>query len=126
MEDFPYQRRPQRSNDFFKPYGPNAVGDNINFVGSGSSFMPYPEVVTPWEKMGVLTPNNGDSGVLNLFRRPIAPLQDLWEYSVQDKNGFIVRLDTTKYLDTGDKVDVLGKTGEWGVKSYLNDKFIYV
>lgn len=151
-DSFPYNLKPY-PNDYFRPYGPNAPlvstiqssGSNpqdyfgtgrMPAVGSSNAFAPFPEVNTAWEKAGVLT--SLDSGreavksganILNLYRRPIAPAQDLWEYSVQDKNNFIMKLEDVKYLDNGDIVNhVDGKEGmgPWKVKMYINNKWIWV
>lgn len=135
--DFPPQTRPLYSADFFRPYGPNVPVANVPFFGSVNSYAPFPEVITPWEKSGILTSIStpeldlaGRGGtspqILNLYRRPIAPLQDLWEYQVQDKNGFVIKLHA-KYLQNGDIVPhVTGKEGSWRVHDYVQNKYIWV
>lgn len=129
--DFPPQTRPLYSGDFFRPYGPNVPVANVPFFGSVNSYAPFPEVNTPWEKSGILTSistgRGGDSPqILNLYRRAIAPLQDLWEYQVQDKNGFVIKLHA-KYLQDGDIVPhVAGKEGSWKVHDYVQNKYIWV
>lgn len=150
---FYYQNKPLLSHDFFKPYGPNIGSSQINsnvklsdtqfynipkkfsgqypgrYFGSANSFAPFPEVNTPWEKIGILTTTNPkDNSILNVYRRPIAPLQDLFEYSVQDLNGFIIRLNET-YLEDGDIVQyVQGKEskGKWIFTDYVKNKYIWM
>ena len=61
------------------------------------------------------TKDPAKGGLLNLYRRNIAPLQDLFKYTVQDKDGFIIPLKET-YLEDGDTVpEVIGKEvdGPW-------------
>lgn len=123
--DFPPQTHPLASGDFFRPYGPNVPIANVPFFGSVNSYAPFPEVNTPWEKAGILTSSEGNH-ILNLYRRPIAPLQDLWEYQVQDKNGFMIKLPE-KYLRNGDIIPhVTGKEGSWKVHDYVQNKYIWV
>lgn len=96
----------------------------VPFISSVSGFAPFPEVQTPWEKIGILTQN---SEILNLYRRPIAPLQDLFEYTAQDKNGFIIRLRQTKRIENGDSISSIdGKPGVWTAHIYINDKYVWV
>lgn len=128
--DFPLQTRPLASGDFFRPYGPNVPVANVPFFGSVNAYAPFPEVNTPWEKSGILTsiegPQAGRDQIMNLYRRPIAPLQDLWEYQVQDKNGFVIKLHA-KYLQNGDIIPhVTGKEGSWKVHDYVQNKYIWV
>lgn len=78
--------------------------------------------------MGIITTvNESDDSIMNLYRRPIAPLQDLWEYSAQDKNGFVIKLKNTNYLENGDIIPyVEGKQnkGSWKVTDYIKDKYV--
>lgn len=153
---FYYQSKPLKPYDYFKPYGPNQPGmqndivyadtpfyaradtaysppytgtGSVPFIGSVSSYAPFAEVQTPWEKAGMLqTTDEQDNTILNLYRRPIAPLQDLFEYTVQDKNGFIIPLKTT-FLEDGDIVrSVQGKEskGSWRANIYVNNKYVWV
>lgn len=152
---FYYQKKPLSPYDFFKPYGPNQSSlqsevvyadtpyynnpldialqytgtSSIPFIGSASSFAPFPEVQTPWEKTGMIQTVNPDNDtIMNLYRRPIAPLQDLWEYTVQDKDGFVVPLKA-RYLENGDIIkSVPGREnlGSWKVNIYNNNKWIWV
>jgi hypothetical protein len=123
--------RPNTSFDYMKPYGPNPnIESNIPFFGSVSSFAPFPEVLSDWEKVGLLSPvETGKDGIMNLYRSPVAPLQDLWKYSVQDKSGFIIPLDPITYLQNGDIVpSIVGKAnvGPWKVSMFVNNKYIWM
>jgi hypothetical protein len=115
------------SADFYRPYGPNVPINTTPFFGNVDAYAPFPEVLTPWEKAGILTSRNGDI-LLNLFRRPIAPSQDLWEYQVEDKDGFIIKLEN-KYIEDGTIVrDVLGKAdmGPWVAHIFVQNKYVWV
>ena len=114
--------------------GPNRGG--VGFVGSiataatpDASF-PFQPVDTQWELAGLLTPVNKEyDAILNLYRRPIAPLQDLWEYSAQDKNGFVIPLKEIRYLDDGDHIPhILGKEriGPWKVHLTVKNQWIWM
>lgn len=137
--------RPLRSDDYFRPYGPNNFQDisvadtpfyrrgyapKSGFVGSSDAYYPFPEVNTPWEKIGILTTvNPQEDSILNLFRRPIAPLQDLFEYTTQDKNGFVIPLEHKSLIEDGDIIDrVRGyeNKGPWKANVFVNNKFIWV
>jgi len=151
---FYYQQKPLAPYDYFKPYGPNSpemqseivVSDTpfykrgppgsptttsgtVPFISSVNSFAPFPEVQTAWEKTGMIqTEDPKDTTIMNLYRKPIAPLQDLFEYSVQDKNGFIIPLKGVNYLEDGDTVaSVPGKEalGPWKVNVYVNNKWVW-
>jgi len=146
---------PLQPYDFFKPYGPNNSSmqntivpsdtpfyyypneytptlNTVPFISSVDSFAPFPEVNTPWEKTGILTNISVDDfrgrrkEILNLYRRPIAPLQDLFEYTVQDKDGFIIKLENVKFLEDGDIIPfITGKNGKWKVHSYIDNKWVW-
>lgn len=153
---FYYQQKPLAPYDYFKPYGPNqpgmqdeivvsdtpfykrgpfgfggptATSGTVPFISSVNSFAPFPEVQTAWEKTGMMqTEDPKDTTIMNLYRRPIAPLQDLFEYSAQDKNGFIIPLKGVNYLEDGDTVaTVPGKEilGPWKVNVYVNNKWVW-
>lgn len=151
---FYYQQKPLAPYDYFKPYGPNSpemqseivVSDTpfykrsppgsptttsgtVPFISSVNSFAPFPEVQTAWEKTGMIqTKDPKDTSIMNLYRKPIAPLQDLFEYSVQDKNGFIIPLKGVNYLEDGDTVaSIPGKEalGPWKVNVYVNNKWVW-
>lgn len=98
------------------------------FISSVDAFSPFPEVQTPWEKSGIIqTENPDDNTIMNLYRRPIAPLQDLFEYAVQDKDGFIVPLKVN-YLENGDTVQTVPgreSLGPWKVNIYINNKWVW-
>jgi hypothetical protein len=128
MGDFPPMNRPF-SNDFFKPYGPNIPPQFPSFVGNVSAFAPLPEVITPWEKVGLLisAEKTDHPQLLNLYRRPIAPSQELWEYNVQDLNGFVIRLDQRRFIEDGDVIShIPGKPGEWKVNMPADNKYVWV
>ena len=114
------------------PYGDIRVGGidaATPFISSSNAYAPFQEVQSKWEKIGILTPSNGSSGILNLYRRPIAPLQNLFEYSVQDKDGFILPLKNVNYLEDGDIVSNVpgyGSVGTWKANIYVNNKWIWV
>lgn len=122
----PQQHTPLLSDGFFIPYNPSPSA----FVGSVDAFLPFPEVNTPWEKAGILTSQRSDSGtkeLLNLYQRPIAPMQELWEYQVQDKDGFVIKLDTKRYLEDGDIIHhIIGKPGSWKANIFVQNKYIWV
>lgn len=152
---YPFYRSqiPLQPYDFFKPYGPNNQSmqntiipsdtpfyyyprgytpslNKVPFISSVNSFSPFPEVNTPWEKTGILTNiqnnNSTENELLNLYRKPIAPLQDLFEYTVQDKNGFIIRLEHTDFLEDGDIIPhITGKNGKWKVHKYIDNKWVW-
>jgi hypothetical protein len=124
----PYQGNPI-SSDFLRPYGPNVPVTDVPFFGNVNAYAPFPEIVNPWEKAGLLTSESKKDQILNLYRRPIAPLQDLWEYQVQDKNGFVIKLEGTRYLENGDIVHhVIGKDGlgPWKVHVFVQNKYIWM
>lgn len=148
--DAPFYRalRPLESDDFFKPYdlgqpSPNIVvsdtpfyrrrissSPNLPFVSSVNAFAPRKEVDTKWEKMGIIqTVDPKDNTIMNIYRRPIAPLQDLYEYAVQDKDGFIVPLVGIAYLENGDTIkSVAGREslGPWKVNIYVSNKYVWM
>lgn len=135
-QTFPDQMRPIGSANFFKPYGPNDTLENIPFYSKVDSFHPFPEVMTDYEKIGLfvreskcqrndLDCEEGNSEILNAYRRPIAPLQDLFEYMAQDKNGFIIKLHE-KYLNNGDIVPrIIGKGGPFRLHAFEQNKWIW-
>lgn len=125
--NFPYQVKPS-SAPFFKPYGPNMPIVGVPFVGSVNAYAPFPEVNSAWQKSGILT-STKENAILNLYRRPIAPAQNLWEYQVQDKNGFVISLRNVKYVENGDQIESIpGKAGlgPWVVHDFVQDKYIWV
>jgi hypothetical protein len=141
------QRNPLHSYDYFKPYGPNQSsmqseinyadtpfynhshrGGGIPFISSVDSFAPFPEVQANWEKSGMIqTVDSSNTEIMNIYRKPIAPLRDLFEYSVQDKNGFVVPLKET-YLEDGDIIhSVPGREalGKWRYNDYVRHKYVW-
>lgn len=146
IDDLKRLERPLSSSDYFRPYGPNQPqdisvadtpfyrrGDQIppsGFFGSSNSYYPFPEVNTPWEKIGLLTTvNPSEDTILNLYRRPIAPLQDLFEYTTQDKNGFVIPLEQRSLIENDDIIErVRGyeNKGPWRANVFVNNKYIWV
>lgn len=113
---FPYQNKPLISQDF--------VTSPQIYVGNVDSKFPLQEVRTSWEKIGILTKENE---ILNLFRRPIAPMQELWEYQVQDKDGFVIKLNEKKYIENGDVIpNIIGKSGPWKAHVFTENKYVLV
>ena len=119
---------------FFRPYG-GRTGHSTGFFGSASSFSPYPEIASAWEKVGLLTttetsgPNVGKGVILNLFRRPIAPMHEVWEYRVEDRDGFFIVLPNQNEIRDGDEIpSVVGKgdLGPWKVSLFVKNKWIWV
>jgi len=146
--------RPLKPYDYFKPFGPNQnvnqeanyadtpfydrpgsiyspgfAGRDIPFISSVNAFAPLPEVQSSYEKRGILqTLDENDTNILNVYAKPIAPLQDLYRYSVQDKDGFIVPLEET-YLEDGDVIrSVPGKEGlgKWKYRDFVKDKYVWM
>ena len=92
------------------------------------------EVSTEWSKVGLLIklgegPEVGDKDpkIMDLYGRPIAPLQDLFQYRAQDKNGFTIPLTYQKReLEDGDIVnEIPGKPGKWKASLDTN-RFIWM
>jgi hypothetical protein len=143
---FDYKNNPIHSYDYFKPYqsNQNSIQSEINyadtpfynknnnnsipFISSVDSFAPFPEVNSNWEKSGMIqTIDQSDNEIMNIYRKAIAPLRDLFEYSVQDKNGFVVPLKET-YLEDGDIINsVPGREGlgKWRYNDYVRYKYVY-
>jgi hypothetical protein len=147
---FDHQNNPLHSYDYFKPYGPNQTsmqseinyvdtpfynnynnhnGNNsIPFISSVDSFAPFPEVQSNWEKSGMIqTVDPSNTEIMNIYRKAIAPLRDIFEYSVQDKNGFVVPLKET-YLEDGDIIhSIPGREalGKWRYNDYVRYKYVW-
>lgn len=147
IDDLKRLEKPLPSSDYFRPYGPNqyqdiSVSDTpfyrrggnglppSGFFGSANAYYPFPEVNTPWEKIGILTTvNPSEDTILNLYRRPIAPLQDLFEYTTQDKNGFVIPLERRSLIENDDIIErVRGyeNKGPWRANVFVNNKYIWV
>jgi len=101
----------------------------IPFVSSVSSYAPFPEVTTEWEKIGMIqTVDPKDNTIMNLYRKPIAPLQDLYQYMVQNKDGFVIPLNHVNYLENGDivgHVQGFESLGPWKANVYVNNKWVW-
>lgn len=122
LKDFEETANNYPASPYFRPYVTSVNAyfpEPINFTGG---------IYPPTEKIGILTDDMGT--ILNLYRKAIAPRQQLFEYFIQDKYNFFIPLRGTRYLEDGDIVDsVDGKVtpaGGWKVKIYVNDKYIYV
>ena len=139
---FPFHtyNKPLLSSNFFRPYESLSssiaeqrnlesadtpwYSNSIPFVSSVNAFAPFPEVKTAWEKVGIVSQ---EDKIMNLYRRPIAPLQDLFEYNVQDKDGFIINLKGVQFLEDGDILDdVIGKPGKWIVHDFVKNKYVWI
>lgn len=103
-------------------------GRDSNFIGSSYNYG-LRQVDTPFEKIGIMTSVNLSLSkeILNLYSRPIAPLQDIWEYQVEDKNGFIIELENVRYIENGDIVyHIDGKEGSFKAHIYSSSQYVYV
>ena len=118
---------------------PNYVPNNYypsgavnGFVGSVDVGNPlFPEVATPWRKVGLLTSTDkSDDSTLNLFRQGISPYQEWYQYQAQDKNGFIIPLPkNVTLLKNGDVInDVVGKEskGPFKVSLFYENKYVVI
>lgn len=103
-------------------------GSYYSGIGSVNADAPFREISTSWERIGILkTVDLTEDSILNLYRRAISPRNDLYEYRVKDKDGFIIDLDQT-YLENEDVIDSLpGKEsmGAWDVSIDVDNKWIY-
>ena len=78
-----------------------------------------------WQKVGVLT---GDNDTLNLYSRPTTYNDDMWQYRVEDKDGFFVDIGEMQTLKTGNVVySVPGKSSitNWKVNIYKRDSIYF-
>lgn len=84
---------------------------------------------TRWEKIGVVTTTSlDDDTILNFYRRSVSKVHEIYEYQVEDKNGFVIKLPQT-LLEDGDIIpEILGKEskGSWKVKIFSKDRWVYV
>lgn len=105
---------------FFKPYGTAYTSHN--------AFTPFPEAGGNWEKVGIATKDGatGEDALLNVYRRAIAPLQDLFEYQVEDHNKFVIKLEGITLLEDGDSIpNIPTKGSNWTFEDYLKNKWVY-
>jgi len=111
----------------YLPDSPYPVAPSAWF-GSVNPGAPFPPVAPAWQPAGLLTrEGQPESELLNLYRRPIAPLQEVWEYVAQDKNGFMINLAAQRYLNDGDLIHhVIGKGGPWRVHLSAGSKWVWV
>lgn len=97
------------------------------FISSVNLDAPGMEVNTRWREVGLLISKLNETHLLHLYERPIAPLQELYQYRVSDKDGFMIPLDHVKLLEEGDVVnDIPGKPGAWIVKLYQTSKYVWI
>lgn len=116
-----YTDRPYPSNPFYNSMvAPNS---GLPFFSSVSAYAPLPEINMPWEKVGLLS---HDHELLNLYRSPVSPYQDIWQYQVKDKNGFVIPLTKYTLLEEDQKIPhIVGKGGPWDVHLYNQNKYIW-
>lgn len=115
------------------PYGVNVYGTPSpptqgGFFSSVPTYAPLPSVMSTWEKIGLLvsTTSGADPIKLTLYRRPIAPAQDVWEYMSQSEGGTEVLLKEKRYLEDGDIISVTGYGGEFRVHNYAANRYVWV
>jgi hypothetical protein len=76
-----------------------------------------------WQNVGVLT---NDVEILNLYTRPTTYNEDIWQYRVQDKDGFMIEIGEIPLLKNGMMVDTIpGKPGIFKVNLYKKDIYYY-
>ncbi len=104
-----------------------------NMISSVNRYVPLKEVNTPYETIGRLRSNDENNHkILRLRRRPIAPLQDLYEYDVYDaKNKLHIPLrGVSGYLVDGDVIpaSTLKSEGnaDWTAEIDKENKYVYV
>lgn len=91
-----------------------------------------PELFSSFRKVGLLSLNERDTScspkgdtLMELYQRPISPLQDIWEYYAQDKNGFMIPLKHRDLLEDDDLIPhITGKGGPWKVHLYSPNRYI--
>lgn len=103
---------------------------------------PRPEVLTRWNKIGILTLGDSEplpggppgtdhhrkEEIMNLYSKSIAPLQGAFEYQAEDKNGFLIPVRVPKWgtFEDGDVIKhIEGKGGPWKVVLYSKYKFAF-
>jgi len=138
----PYEALKQPPSNFFAPidyslppmgqmqvpynyqnYTNNPYGKYISSVDGDA---PLSAIRNRWNKIGIVKSlSTKDDQIMNLFGMIIAPGQDLYQYQVQDKNGFIIPLKITSELNSGDRIPFISGhegAGTWVVD--LNDVLI--
>ncbi len=76
-----------------------------------------------WQKVGVLT---AQDKTLNLLARPTTYNEDIWQFRVEDKDGFIIELPESQPYRTGQVIESIpGKAsaGPWTVRIYSRDTY---
>ncbi|HSA76290.1 MAG TPA: hypothetical protein VLE02_01975 [Nitrosarchaeum sp.] len=117
------------------------------YISSVDHTIPLNEINTEWYIAGILVKEKGDSifgkifgdsgknniklsndktKLMNLYIRIIAPGQNLYQYKAQDKDGFMIPIQST-YVEDGDIIkDIPGKPGKWIFHSYPRNKYVYI
>lgn len=112
-------------------------GDGHRFVGEiGSTFVPsIPD--GRFHKVGLLTQkvssHDKKNVILNLYKRTISDYAEIYEYSIEDRDGFIIPLKSKVHgdfnrLENGDVIDgVLGyeNNGPFNVNIFNDSIFHY-
>lgn len=81
---------------------PRYASSTVRNVTTSSQFKEYNP---SWERIGnVFTVDENDDSIMTLYARPIAPERDLWEYRAEDKDGMILNIPNTSYLESGDTI----------------------
>lgn len=78
-----------------------------------------------WQKVGVLT---GDNDTLNLYARPSTYNEDIWQYQIEDKDGFFVDIGEMQNLKNGSTIEnIPGKSsvGVWKANIYKRDSYYF-
>ena len=114
------------------PYGYN-YNSSIDYdikpaISSVNEFVPLPRLVTNFDEIGYLVSSDPDEKkLLKLFRRPISPQQDMYEYKIRDsKNKLDILLKNTGYLKDGDNIGIIDGQGPstWRAVINTNNKFV--
>lgn len=112
---------------------------SVRWVTSVPIEDPRPEVLTRWNKIGILTlgdseplpgspPDHRKEEIMNLYSKSIAPLQGAFEYQAEDKNGFLIPVRVPRWgtFEDGDVIKhIEGKGGPWKVVLYSKYKFAF-
>lgn len=90
--------------------------------------IPFPAMRRGWIKLGLLTSHKGNI-MLTLYGMPINPSQSLFQYQIEDKNGFVIPLSQTDELEDGDVIPhVVGYDGfgPWKITMYSKYRWVYM
>lgn len=85
------------------------------------------EVDTAWENVGIATAKKGDT-ILQLWRRPIDPRREWYEYRVIDRDGIVIPLSINiTFLENGDNIGrITGYESRGDFIANIFDEFKYV